>query len=193
MGRLSERKKEKNTKNSYFTLCKEILSHQHNMRMRSKTPDCFFLDDDFFFLLQQLFFLFLCFSFSSQSSLSLFLFMSMLLLSNTLIRCARLDFFFLPGLSMDSLVFFLALAIILSCWWIVAFPALFLVRHAGSTTTKKCGTNIHFFACWKTKVISLWHKWPARSVDRRRILITKSLCLFVSSLQVKTTYKMHTE
>lgn len=32
----------------------------------------------------------------------------------------------------------------------------------------------------RTKVISLWHKWPARSVDKRRILMAKSLCLFAS-------------
>lgn len=157
------------TKNSYFTLYEDPCTLQ-TVRYCSKHPP---------------FWLFLSFSFPWKSTFSsISLFMSVLLLSNTLIRCARMKFislcFHLIFYSILLEAFFHSFSLSLSC----SHPD----QKSRWTLTEK--VEWISWSPWKggrenerrkrTKVILLWHKWPARSVDKRRILMAKSLCLFAS-------------
>lgn len=112
-----------------------------------------------------------CFSCVCLLSLSLnfFRLKSVLLLSNTLIRYACLTL------------------VLLSFLFHFHFCALLFLHYIQDFFFKK-NNIIRLLSHGEkkmSKVILLWHKWPARSVcDKRWILMEKSLCLFVSFLQV---------
>lgn len=102
--------------------------------------------------------------------MSFFRFKSALLLSNTLIRLRLLD------VGVGAMVVLVSFPLLRTPILLLS-PVLLDTIRLLSRGKKRIP--------WRTKVILRWHKWPARSAcDKRRILMEKSLCLFVRFLQV---------